>query len=140
MNNVLSLLDEQRAYNSKKSKKHKNLHYIFEITIIAMSCSTAFLLMLNNIPYFIPAISSMLVVVLKSISSIIGFQKHWIICRTITENLKNEKYKFDFGIFEYDHLIEEEKNKLFAQNINKIINNGNDIWLSLMKENEENKK
>ena len=140
MENIMNLLEEQLKYNSKKAKKYKNLYFLFEILAITMGCITTFLLMLNNMPNIFPAISSVMVILLKSISSFIGFQKHWITCRTLTENLKYEKRKYYFDIFEYKNVQEDQKNKLLAENTVEIINNGNSIWLSLLNtENGEEK-
>ena len=128
----MNLLEEQLKYNSKKAKTNKNLYFLFEILAIFMGCITTFLLMLNNIPNILPAISSMMAILLKSISSFVGFQKHWISCRILTENLKSEKSKYYFDIFEYKNLQEGQKDKLLAENTVEIINNGHRIWSSLI--------
>jgi|GEM_PF-3756468 len=136
MEEILKQLDSQKIYNSKKSSRYKKLYYGFEITVIFMTCFTTFLLTIKDIPVFLPGLASFTAVLLKGISSFVGFQKHWLTCRIIAENLKSEKRKYISSTFGYRNIDQDSKDILLATNLEMIIQNGNDMWLSLLSKSE----
>ena len=83
----------QKSYNSKSSAKFKFLFYLFEILSMILASSVPIILISNNICPYIPAIISTISVLLHSISNFAGFQKKWINCRNLTEQLKSELRK-----------------------------------------------
>lgn len=137
--NVLNFLDQQQSYNSKKSSKYKKLYYWFEGGGIFFSCLTTLLLSFYKIPSWIPAISSFLIILLKSISALFSFQKEWLSCRSISEKLKTEKRKYMSSIGDYDLTIQEEKDKQLAKNVELIIQQGNIEWYTEHMEKEREK-
>lgn len=140
MNDAISQLDFQKNYNSKKSKRYKTLYYTFEVLIIFFTCLTTFLLTIENISPAIPAIASAMAIMLKSISSFVGFQKQWITCRVTTEKLKSEKRKYLAGIYEYENINQVEKEKVLAKNMEQIVDSMNEVWVQITNNEKEDKK
>ena len=91
--NILYYLDSQQSYNSKNAIKYKRCYYWFEVGMIFCTCITTLVLTFENIPSYVPIVSSVLVLLLKSISSLFAFQKEWLLCRTLSEKMKSEKRK-----------------------------------------------
>lgn len=133
-------LEKQRKYNSDKSKKYKRLYYLFGILAIVFSMSTTVILIVSDIYPLIPGIVSAISAILVSVSQFVGLQKHWVNCRFMTEALKSEKRKYLFEIAEYDGKEKEQKDKLLATNLDRIITKGNDAWKDIVMQTEEDDK
>lgn len=136
---TLDFLNQQQSYNSKKSSKYKKLYYWFEVGMIFFTCLTTLLLSFGSIPSCIPAITSFLIILLKSISALFSFQKEWLLCRSISEKLKSEKRKYLSSIGDYDLTIQEEKDEQLAKNVELIIQEGNIEWYTEHMEKEQEK-
>lgn len=132
-------LEKQRQYNSSKSRIYKNLYYCFGIWAIILSSATTVILILSGISPLIPGIVSAVSAILGATSQFVGFQKHWINCRFMTEILKSEKRKYLYEIGEYDGKQLEQKEKILAVNLDKIISKGNDMWKDIVLQTEEDK-
>lgn len=127
----------QKSYNSKSSAKFKFLFYLFEILSMILASSVPIILISNNICPYIPAIISTISVLLHSISNFAGFQKKWINCRNLTEQLKSELRKYDSGINEYENKQLHEKDKILAMRLETIVASGNDFWIKIINEKKE---
>jgi len=137
--NVLYYLDSQQSYNSKKAIKYKRCYYWFEVGMIFCTCITTLVLTFENIPSCVPIVSSVLVLLLKSISALFAFQKEWLLCRTLSEKMKSEKRKYISSIGDYDLPDQERKDKKLAENLEIIINYGNMEWYEEHQEKEQTK-
>ena len=127
----------QKNYNSKSSAKFKFLFYLFEILSMILASSVPIILISNNICPYIPAIISTISVLLHSISNFAGFQKKWINCRNLTEQLKSELRKYDSEINEYENKQLHEKDKILAMRLETIVASGNDFWIQIINEKKE---
>ena len=127
----------QKNYNSKSSAKFKFLFYLFEILSMILASSVPIILISNNICPYIPAIISTISVLLHSISNFAGFQKKWINCRNLTEQLKSELRKYDSEINEYENKQLHEKDKILAMRLETIVVSGNDFWIKIINEKKE---
>ena len=127
----------QKNYNSKSSAKFKFLFYLFEILSMILASSVPIILISNNISPYIPAIISTISVLLHSISNFAGFQKKWINCRNLTEQLKSELRKYDSEINEYENKQLHEKDKILAMRLETIVVSGNDFWIQIINEKKE---
>lgn len=127
----------QKNYNSKSSAKFKLLFYLFEILSMILASSVPIILISNNISPYIPAIISTISVLLHSISNFAGFQKKWINCRNLTEQLKSELRKYDSEINEYENKQLHEKDKILAMRLETIVASGNDFWIQIINEKKE---
>lgn len=130
-------LEKQRKYNSNKSTKYKKLYYWFGISSIILSSSTTVILIVSDISPLVPGIVSAISAILGAVSQFVGFQKHWINCRFMTEILKSEKRKYLYEIGDYDGKQLEEKEKLLAINLDKIVSKENNIWKDIVLQTEE---
>ncbi|MDD7459551.1 DUF4231 domain-containing protein [Treponema sp.] len=128
----------QKEYNSKTSKKFKKLYYSFEIISMILGTAVPIVLLIDNISPIIPAIISGCSVLLHSISSFAGFQKKWINCRNLTEQLKSELRKYDCGIKEYEST--DQKDMILAERLETIVASGNDFWIQVVSEKKEDDK
>lgn len=132
-------LEKQRQYNSNKSRKYKKMYYWFGVLTIILSSATTVILIISDIPPLIPGIISAICTILGTVSQFVGFQKHWVNCRFMTENLKSEKRKYLYEIGEYEGKQLEQKEKILAENLDKIVSQGNDIWKDIVLQTEEEK-
>lgn len=132
-------LEKQRRYNSNKSRRYKKLYYWFGIVAIILSSTTTVILIVSDISPLIPGIVSAISAILGAISHFMAFQKHWINCRFMTETLKSEKRKYIYEIGDYEGKQLEQKEKILAENLDKILSEGNDVWKNLMLQTEEEK-
>ena len=57
----------------------------------------------------------------------------------MTETLKSEKRKYIYEIGDYEGKQLEQKEKILAENLDKILSEGNDVWKNLMLQTEEEK-
>ena len=136
----LNELEEQRKYNSKKSKRYKKLYYSFGIASIVLSASTTVIPTIKNIPPVIPVAVAAISAIFLGISQFVGFQKHWVNCRGMAELLKIEKRNFLYGLEEYNEKERGEREKILVERLNQILSKENDIWKKLILENEEDEK
>ncbi|MGP1415130.1 MAG: DUF4231 domain-containing protein [Treponema sp.] len=137
--NVLYYLDNQQFYNSRKATNNKRFYYLFEVGMIFFTCMTTLLLTFENIPCYLPTISSILAILLKSISVLFSFHKEWLSCRALSEKIKSEKRKYIFSIGDYDLIDQDSKDKKLAENLEIIINHGNTEWYEEHKVKEQTK-
>lgn len=133
-------LINQWKYNSKRSKRYKNLYYSFEILSIILGAIVTVIVLINNISPIFPAVISGVAGSLKSISFFGCFKNNWISSRNITEQLKSELRQFDAQINEYDLQDDILRNKVLAKKLEIIIRDGNKDWITLIEKNEEDKK
>lgn len=136
---VLQNVISQKEYNSKKSALFKNLFYCFEISSMILAASVPVILISNKIHPIFPSSISAVAALLHSIGHFAGFQKKWINCRNLTEQLKSEIRKYESGINEYDKKSSVEKNKILAQRLESIVASGNDFWIQVVNEKEDKK-
>ena len=107
--------------------------------MIFCTCITTLVLTCENIPSCVPIVSSVLVLLLKSISALFAFQKEWLLCRTLSEKMKSEKRKYISSIGDYDLPDQERKDKKLAENLEIITNYGNMEWYEEHQEKEQTK-
>ncbi len=136
---VLQNVISQKEYNSIKSAIFKKLFYGFEISSMILAASVPVILISNKINPIFPSSISAVSALLHSISHFAGFQKKWINCRNLTEQLKSEVRKYESSINEYDNKSSVEKNKILAQRLETIVASGNDFWIQVVNEKEEKK-
>lgn len=136
---VLENVISQKEYNSKRSAKFKNLFYWFEISSMVLAASVPVILISDKINSIIPSSISAVAALLHSISHFAGFQKKWVNCRNLAEQLKSEVRKYESSINEYDNKSSDEKNKTLAQRLETIVASGNDFWIQVVNEKEEKK-
>lgn len=137
MASIIDDLNSQQVYNSRKASKYKDLYYGSEISIIVLTITTTVMLTVSDIPPLLPAITSGLAATIKGIAALFSFNKNWINCRTISEALKVEKRKFENGVLEYIGKTEDEKKMELAIRLNSIVAEGNNVWQTLVTNEEK---
>lgn len=136
---ILRALNEQRLYNSRKSKKYKLLYYISEVIMLFFTILTPVLLTINNLNSLFPGISSGIVLLTKGVSSLFKFQQIWLSSRFLTEELKSEERQYNSGINDYKDLSSVEKEAVLAKKLENIIKIGNKLWFDIISSKEEAK-
>lgn len=136
---ILQTLNEQRLYNSRKSKKYKQLYYISEVIMLFFTILTPVLLTINNLNPLFPGISSGIVLLTKGVSSLFKFQQIWLSSRFLTEELKSEERQYSSGINDYKDLSAVEKEVVLAKRLEDIIKTGNKLWFDIINSKEEGK-
>ena len=136
-NEILSFYIEQKEYNSKKARKNKNLYFICISITLLCSILTIPIIAIQNIPIWISIITSSLVAFAQGINNIFNFSKQWTMYRIITEKLKSEYRKYKFNLYEYKELENRNKDILFAERIESIIEISNFEWQTLISSFEE---
>lgn len=126
--NIEKNYEEQKDFNSKKSKKFKLLYFFCSFTTIICSTVTIPVVAVQNIPNWISILSASLTVLTQSVNNLCHFHEKWIYHRTVTEELKSEYRKYSSRIFEYKKLTQVDADIHFAENLESIISERNNQW------------
>lgn len=133
-------VEDQINWYDKKSAVNKKGHFISKlIEVLGSSLITLIAGFSDKIDSseWIIGIMAFSVAISSAVSSLYKFQENWIKYRSVAEQLKHEKYMYLTGSSEYS---EEDKYKLFVENIELLISKENTDWSLMHKHEKKNSK
>lgn len=120
----------------EKSKSHKYLASILQISIITFSALT---------PVFAALELKILTIIFSSLAAILvgtlkyfKFEELWQNYRTTCETMKKEKVMYEARVNIYE--FSKEPEKLFIERLESLISKENTAWIQLVKNKEHNNK
>lgn len=141
-NYVEKRVSEQKEYFSTVARKNKKYYYSISLIKIILTTFVAVLssiLSRGAIGLIIISIIAALTVILDSVIILFKFNENWINYRTINEEIKREEVFYRYNSGKYFGLSENERENLFIQNIEGIIQNATEKWKKLNSEKNDEK-
>jgi len=137
--NIKQNYEKEYCYNSLKSKCFKFWYYFCAISSLLCSLATIPVVACQNLPKWISIVTALLTALFQGCNHIFNFHERWIYHRNLTEILKSEYRKYSLGIFSYKNITSKEKDVLFSENIETIIQNGVEQWRDIIMRKETEK-
>lgn len=136
-NELINFYETQQKYNSKKANRYKIWFYTCSITTLLCSLTTIPVVSVQTIPTWISILTATVTALSQGINSIFKFHEQWVSYRITSENLKSEYFKYANEIDEYENV--NEKEKIFAKNLNNIVSQNNLKWKDLQRQETKSK-
>lgn len=126
-------LEEQIAWYDKAGKKNKTLFQLFKVGEIVVASVTPFLIAHSDVDggplHVIAATMSITIAILAAMLGAFKFQEKWIQFRSVSEQLKHEKFMYltQSGVYE-----KRSSFPAFVKRIEIILIRENDDWMKLV--------
>ena len=121
--------NDQMEWYASKARFNKSRYQNIQILIIIFSVITPVLIGFNyEIFRYISIILTILIAIFSGALKLYKYNENWMNYRTTRENLKKEKYYYDFKINEYSLVNDPEE--LFVKRVEGLISRENIYWVS----------
>jgi len=120
---------DQMEWYASKARFNKSRYQNMQLLIIISSVITPVLIGFNyEIFRYISVILTILIAISSGASKLYKYHENWMNYRTTRENLKKEKYYYDFKIDGYS--LANDPEGLFVKRVEGLISMENVYWVS----------
>ena len=121
--------NDQMEWYASKARFNKGRYLNMQILIIISSVITPVLIGFNDEKCrYISIILTVSIAIFSGALKLYKYNENWMNYRTTRENLKKEKYYYDFKINEYKLVSDPEE--LFVKRVEGLISRENVYWVS----------
>ena len=121
--------NDQMEWYASKARFSKSRYQNMQILIIISSVITPVLIGFNyEIFRYISIILTVFIAIFSGALKLYKYHENWMNYRTTRENLKKEKYYYDFKIDEYS--LANNPEELFVKRVEGLISMENVYWVS----------
>jgi hypothetical protein len=115
-------LNRQAKWYEGKANTNKSKFHTLQVVIIAASAIIPIINLMDFAPFETRLISSLLGGGITAITAVIQlkkYQENWLLYRATEENLKKERYLFEYGAGPYSDV--EDQKRLLVERVESII-------------------
>ncbi len=121
--------NDQMKWYASKARFSKGRYQTMQLLIIIFSVITPVLIGFNYLTFrYISIILTVLIAIFSGALKLYKYNENWMNYRTTRENLKKEKYYYDFKISEYS--LANDPEGLFVKRVEGLISGENVYWVS----------
>lgn len=129
---IVDRFGDQLKWYSDKSSINKKWYHGYQIAIAILSALTTVTVALGmhesdgNAWHIVSLVASAAVATLAGLQKALRFHENWVEYRTTAEQLKKERYYYEFRCDEYS--TAESADKLFVKRVEALISRQHTLW------------